>query len=57
VLLVSHQMSHIRSMCDRVLWIHHGELRADGPPDEVLERYSEVTSLPTKLATKRRTGT
>jgi teichoic acid transport system ATP-binding protein len=48
VLLVSHQMSHIRSMCDRVIWIHRGELRADGPVEEVLERYEEVTQLPAK---------
>ncbi|RJS46255.1 ABC transporter ATP-binding protein [Nocardioides cavernaquae] len=48
VLLVSHQLSHIREMCDRVLWIHRGELLADGPTAEVLERYAEVTSLPAK---------
>lgn len=47
VLLVSHSMSTIRSMCDRVLWLDHGRLVADGPTDEVLEQYSELTGRPT----------
>lgn len=47
VLLVSHSMSTIRSMCDRVLWLDHGRLVADGPTAEVLEEYAERTGLPT----------
>lgn len=46
VLLVSHSMSTIRSMCDRVLWVDHGRLRADGPTDAVLEAYAAVTGRP-----------
>jgi teichoic acid transport system ATP-binding protein len=46
VLLVSHSMSTIRSMCDRVLWVDHGRLRADGPTAEVLEEYAEATGRP-----------
>jgi teichoic acid transport system ATP-binding protein len=46
VLLVSHSMSTIRSMCDRVLWLDHGRLVADGPTAEVLEKYSERTGRP-----------
>ena len=46
VLLVSHSMSTIRSMCDRVLWVDHGRLRADGPTGEVLEEYAAATGRP-----------
>lgn len=46
VLLVSHSMSTIRSMCDRVLWLDHGTLLADGPTADVLEEYSERTGRP-----------
>lgn len=42
VFLVSHSMGSIRSTCDRVLWLHHGELRMDGPTDEVLKAYLEL---------------
>lgn len=41
VFLVSHSMNAIRSMCDRVLWIHKGKLRMDGCPDEVIAAYEE----------------
>lgn len=54
VLLVSHSMSTIRSMCDRVLWLDHGRLVADGPTAEVLEEYSQRTGLPTARPTRRK---
>lgn len=41
VFLVSHSMNAIRTMCDRVLWIHQGQLRMDGPSDEVIKAYEE----------------
>lgn len=41
VFLVSHSMKSIRDTCDRVLWIHQGNLRMDGPTDEVVTAYEE----------------
>lgn len=43
VFLVSHSMSSIRDTCTRVLWLDKGELVADGPVDEVVDRYLEAT--------------
>lgn len=54
VLLVSHSMSTIRSMCDRVIWINKGQLEADGPTDEVLEEYAERTGRPVARPTPRK---
>ena len=54
MIIVSHSMSTIRSMCDRVLWLDHGRLVADGPTDEVLEEYSERTGRPSARPTPRR---
>ena len=39
VFLVSHAMRSILDVCDRVLWIDHGELVADGPAEAVVEAY------------------
>ncbi len=39
LLLVSHVEQAVRQNCQRCLWIEEGRLRADGPTDEVLERY------------------
>ena len=36
VFLVSHSNKSIRDTCDRVLWLERGELRMDGPTEEVL---------------------
>ncbi len=50
VFLVSHSRTPILSMCTRALWMHQGRLRADGPPQEVLDAYHATT----KPAKKRR---
>ncbi|GGR68118.1 ABC transporter ATP-binding protein [Streptomyces humidus] len=44
VFLVSHSNAAIRTTCERVLWLERGELRMDGPTEEVLEAYEEFTS-------------
>ncbi len=43
VFLVSHNNKSIRDTCDRVLWLERGELRLDGPTDEVLKEYEKFT--------------
>lgn len=43
VFLVSHSNQSIRDTCDRVLWLERGELRLDGPTDEVLKAYEKFT--------------
>ena len=39
VFLVSHSNKSIRDTCDRVLWLERGELRMDGPTEEVMDAY------------------
>ncbi|MBT8552475.1 ABC transporter ATP-binding protein [Polynucleobacter paneuropaeus] len=39
MVMVSHDHLLVKSLCDRVLWLDHGRLVADGAPDEVIERY------------------
>jgi teichoic acid transport system ATP-binding protein len=43
VFLVSHNNKSIRDTCERVLWLEKGELRMDGPTEEVLAAYEEFT--------------
>jgi lipopolysaccharide transport system ATP-binding protein len=42
-LFVSHDMAAIRRICDRVLWLHHGEVRYLGPTDKVVAAYEAYT--------------
>ena len=39
MIMVSHDHLLIKSLCNRVLWLDHGKLIADGTPDEVVDRY------------------
>ena len=40
VLFVSHSLPQIRQMCDHVVWLDHGKVRAFGPTDEVCDQYA-----------------
>lgn len=46
VMIVSHSAGSLRDTCDRVLWIHKGELRADGDAKEVIADYVKWTKQP-----------
>ncbi len=41
ILLVSHNMQTIESMCDRVAWLDHGHLMTVAPPAEAIQAYRE----------------
>ena len=40
LILVSHSMPELRQYCTRGLWIEQGELRLDGPLDDVIAAYN-----------------
>jgi ABC-type polysaccharide/polyol phosphate transport system ATPase subunit len=41
VIVVSHDLSSLALLCDRVLWLDHGHARLIGPTDEVIAAYTE----------------
>jgi ABC-type polysaccharide/polyol phosphate transport system ATPase subunit len=41
MIMVSHDHNLIKSLCNRVLWLDHGKLIADGTPDAIVARYLE----------------
>ena len=41
LMLVSHSTAEIRAMCNRVVWVEKGVLRADGPVNDVVGEYEE----------------
>ena len=46
VLFVSHNMSHVQSLCSNTILIEHGQISANGETEVVIEQYlSSVSSL------------
>lgn len=42
IMLVTHGMSDVKSLCDRVILIDAGRVIKDGPPDEVVDYYNSM---------------
>jgi len=45
VLFISHDMWNVRRLCDRILWMEQGQVRAFGPAAEIAERYMTEVNL------------
>ncbi len=39
MIMVSHDLQLVKSLCNRVLWLNQGHLLADGPAEEIIEQY------------------
>lgn len=42
VLFVSHSIDQIREMCDRVVWLDHGQVRMLGESKQVCDAYQTL---------------
>ncbi|CAK9086089.1 Teichoic acids export ATP-binding protein TagH [Durusdinium trenchii] len=41
LVVVSHDMDAVKSMCDKIVWLDHGRVRQVGPSEEVADAYTE----------------
>lgn len=41
VIIISHSLETLKSMCDRVIWLEQGEIKMIGEPQEVIDEYKE----------------
>lgn len=39
VVIVSHSIETLKQLCDTVIWMHEGQIKRIGDPDEVLDEY------------------
>ena len=39
VVIVSHSIEPLKQLCDTVMWMHEGQIKRIGDPDEVLDEY------------------
>lgn len=45
IFLVSHALPTIQQNCDRCIWIHRGDMIADGPTEIVTAQYAEFSEM------------
>lgn len=48
LLIVTHDTSTVQSLCDRAVWLHHGECKGEGDAKVVTENYLEATYAETQ---------
>jgi lipopolysaccharide transport system ATP-binding protein len=44
IVMVTHALPVVSSMCDRAAWLDHGELQIDGPASEVVQAYLKLVN-------------
>lgn len=59
IIIISHNLGIIRRLCSHIIWLEHGEMRANGPAEEVASLYKEYSnqSVGQQLAMEREEGT
>jgi ABC-type polysaccharide/polyol phosphate transport system ATPase subunit len=50
LVMVSHDLASVTAICDRVLWLEHGQVRMDGPAAEVVAAYTRSVGGPAVAA-------
>ncbi|MBU9712947.1 ABC transporter ATP-binding protein [Evansella tamaricis] len=45
VIIVSHSMKFVETVCTRAIWIEKGKIRGDGPAEEVVEQYRKAVEV------------
>lgn len=52
IVLISHDLGQVRQMCDKVIWLDHGRVRAIGDPETVIASYETAMSAETAIRTR-----
>jgi lipopolysaccharide transport system ATP-binding protein len=46
MVIVAHDLDPLRELCNRVIWMQHGQVVAEGPTNEVIDRYVAAATNP-----------
>ena len=56
VVFVSHMTDQVKALCDRVIWLEHGKVVAEGPAEEVVDAYTAQVSIENKYVPEDEEG-
>ncbi len=45
ILFVSHEMTGVQKMCNRVAWLNHGKIEQIGPAEEVVRKFETFMNV------------
>jgi lipopolysaccharide transport system ATP-binding protein len=51
MVLVSHDLTSVRDICNRAIWIDHGRVMDDGDPGSVVKAYLKSCEQPSAVQT------
>lgn len=43
IFFVSHSLNQVKKLCDKIVWMHYGEVRMAGPAEEVAAEYKKFS--------------
>src|SRR5699024_5624286 len=52
VIIITHSLRYAQDNCDRVIWLHQGEVKEVGEPKEVIDNYKATVPKPVKKKRK-----
>lgn len=44
MVFVTHSLESVKQLCNRAVWLHNGEIKKDGQPEEVIKEYLKETT-------------
>lgn len=50
IFFISHSASQMKTFCDRIIWMHYGEIKEFGPKEEVIKSYVNFTKWFNRLS-------
>jgi ABC-type polysaccharide/polyol phosphate transport system ATPase subunit len=50
IVLVSHELETLAKLCERIVWLEHGQVRMDGPTAGVITAYQTAMDVPLQRA-------
>ena len=53
IVIVSHSLNVVKDLCTRAIWIYNGEVREDGDPTFVINKYLEQVAIDHKESKKK----
>lgn len=56
VIMVSHDLNALITLCERIIWLHNGRIMEDGQPKKVIQKYTQAVYEGVEEGTGHKSG-